>query len=222
MEPRRLPEHLVKELVWGFVEEDHPDKPPAELTTATATTDWVSESPGVDSGRIWGRVEDVPTTASANVASTISPTVKDLVTEQIEKVKVTVWQTTNLIEESGSTLSKEQIVGSTGADKTSFSTTTISTTRLAEVTKDYRVFGNEVELSFDKLHWSYYLLIGVIMMISTVKLTLQGFACLAFLVCLAQGLTCLYISLARQNHSSGLKEIKVVCRKKSGTRSLSS
>jgi len=173
MEPRRFPDHLVKERVWGFVEADHP-----ELTTAT--TDWVSESPGVDSGRIWGRVVDPPTTASADdVAATISPTVKDLVTEQIEKVKVTVWhQTTNLVGESGSTLSKEQIVGWTGGDKTT------ATSGLAdEVTKDYRVFGNEVEISFEELHWSYYLLIG--------------FACLAFLVCLAQGLTCLYISLAR-------------------------
>jgi len=174
MEPRRFPDHLVKERVWGFVEADHP-----ELTTATATTDWVSESPGVESGRIWGRVVDPSTTASANVAATISPTVKDLVTEQIEKVKVTVWhQTTNLVGESGSTLSKEQIVGWTGGDKTT------ATSGLAdEVTKDYRVFGNEVEISFEELHWSYYLLIG--------------FACLAFLVCLAQGLTCLYISLAR-------------------------
>jgi len=198
MEPRRFPDHLVKERVWGFVEADHP-----ELTTAT--TDWVSESPGVDSGRIWGRVVDPPTTASADdVAATISPTVKDLVTEQIEKVKVTVWhQTTNLVGESGSTLSKEQIVGWTGGDKTT------PTSGLAdEVTKDYRVFGNEVEISFEELHWSYYLLIG--------------FACLAFLVCLAQGLTCLYISLARQNNSSGLKEVKVVCGKKNRTRSLSS
>ena len=151
MEPRRFPDHLVKERVWGFVEADHP-----ELTTATATTDWVSESPGVESGRIWGRVVDPSTTASANVAATISPTVKDLVTEQIEKVKVTVWhQTTNLVGESGSTLSKEQIVGWTGGDKTT------PTSGLAdEVTKDYRVFGNEVEISFEELHWSYYLLIG--------------------------------------------------------------
>ena len=151
MEPRRFPDHLVKERVWGFVEADHP-----ELTTATATTDWVSESPGVESGRIWGRVVDPSTTASANVAATISPTVKDLVTEQIEKVKVTVWhQTTNLVGESGSTLSKEQIVGWTGGDKTT------ATSGLAdEVTKDYRVFGNEVEISFEELHWSYYLLIG--------------------------------------------------------------
>lgn len=200
MEPRRFPDHLVKERVWGFVEADHP-----ELTTATATTDWVSESPGVESGRIWGRVVDPSTTASADdVAATISPTVKDLVTEQIEKVKVTVWhQTTNLVGESGSTLSKEQIVGWTGGDKTT------ATSGLAdEVTKDYRVFGNEVEISFEELHWSYYLLIG--------------FACLAFLVCLAQGLTCLYISLARQKSSSGLKEVKVVCGKKNRTRSLSS
>ena len=152
MEPRRFPDHLVKERVWGFVEADHP-----ELTTATATTDWVSESPGVESGRIWGRVVDPSTTASADdVAATISPTVKDLVTEQIEKVKVTVWhQTTNLVGESGSTLSKEQIVGWTGGDKTT------PTSGLAdEVTKDYRVFGNEVEISFEELHWSYYLLIG--------------------------------------------------------------
>jgi len=208
MEPRRLPDHLVKERVWGFVEEHHLDKLPDEfsheLTTATSispTTDWVSENTGVDSGRIWGRVVDAPTTASA--------TVKDLVTEQIEKVKVTVWQTTNLvIEESASTRSKEEIVGLTGADKTSFSTIP-PTTQFSEVTKDYRVFESEVPISFEDLHWSYYLLIG--------------FASLAFLVCLAQTLTCLYISLARQKHSSGLEEVKVVCGKRSKSkRSLSS
>jgi hypothetical protein len=203
MEPRRIPEHLVKELVWGFVEENEPEKAPSELTTATSispTTDWVSEYSGGASGRIWGRVVD----------ATVTPTVKDLVTEHIEKVKVTLWQTTNLvIEESGSTLSKEQIVGSTaGANQTSFSTTT-ATTRVAEVPKDYRVFGRlDVDISFEDLHWSYYLLIG--------------FACLAFLVCLAQGLTCLYISLARQKSSSGLKEVKVVCGKKSSKGSLNS
>merc|ERR1712168_250846 len=101
----------------------------------------------------------------------------------IEKVKVTVWQTTNLvIEESASTRSKEEIVGLTGADKTSFSTIP-PTTQFSEVKKDYRVFESEVPISFEYLHWSYYLLIG--------------FASLAFLVCLAQTLTCLYISLAR-------------------------
>jgi hypothetical protein len=212
MEPRRIPEHLVKELVWGFVEENEPEKVPTELTTPTATsisptTDWVSEYSGGASGRIWGRVVD----------ATVTPTVKDLVTEHIEKVKVTLWQTTNLvIEESGSTVSKGHIVGSTaGVNQTSFSTTTTTiptttaTTRVAEVPKDYRVFGRlDVDISFEDLHWSYYLLIG--------------FACLAFLVCLAQGLTCLYISLARQKSSSGLKEVKVVCGKKSSKGSLNS
>jgi len=207
MGPRRFPEHLVKERVWGFVE----DNPPNELTTATSispTTDWVSENSysGVDSGRIWGSVIDTQ-------PSTVSPAVKDLVTEHFEKVKVTVWQTaTNLtFEESESTLLIEQIVGSSTAtaDKTSSSTTTTATipttkpTRVPEVTlKDYRVFdASDGAISLEDLHWSYYLLIG--------------FACLAFLVCLAQGLTCLYISLgrcqvARQKSSSGLSEVKVV------------
>jgi len=233
MEPRKLPEHLSKELVWGFVDppqDRQPYKSLAELTTATPTTispttDWVSESPGLDSGRFWGRVWGIgeePTTPSANVAATVSPTVdlvKDLVTEHIEKVKVTVWHTTNLvttgqIEEVTSSLSKEQIVGNaTSADKTSFSTTTTTvptttpTTSVVEVTKDYRVFGSEVSISIEDLHWSYYLLIG--------------FACLALLVCLAQGFTCLYISLARQNNSSGLKEV-VVYGKTTSKRSLGS
>jgi len=213
MGPRRFPEHLVNERIWGFVEDD----PPNELTTATSispTTDWVSENSisGVDSGRIWGRVVDLQPT-------TVSSKVKDLVREQIEKVKVTVWETaTNLvIEESGSTLSKEQIVSSstTDSDKTIFSTTTtIATTipttiptttprtRVAEVTlKDYRVFdASDFAISLDDLHWSHYLLIG--------------FACLAFLVCMAQGLTCLYICLARKNNPSGLSEVKIVCGKK--------
>ena len=187
MEPRRLPEHLVKELVWNFVDRRQPEKPLAGLTTETSTTispttDWVSERPGVDSGRFWGRVWGIGealTTPSANVAATVSPTVdlvKDLVTEHIEKVKVTMWQTTNLvttgqIEEVASTLSKEQIVGNaTGADKTSFTTTTTTTTiptttpttRVVEVTKDYRVFGSEVTISIEDLHWSYYLLIGML------------------------------------------------------------
>jgi len=222
----------VKELVWDFVDGGQPEKPLAGLTTETSTTispttDWVSESPGVDSGRFWGRVWGIGealTTPSAYVAATVSPTVdlvKDLVTEHIEKVKVTMWQTTNLvttgqIEEVASTLSKEQIVGNaTGADKTSFTTTTTTTTiptttpttRVVEVTKDYRVFGSEVTISIEDLHWSYYLLIG--------------FACLALLVCLAQGFTCLYISLGRQNNPSGLKEV-LVCGKTTSKRSLGS
>merc|ERR1712130_610480 len=114
---------------------------------------------------VWG-IGEASTTPSANVAATVSPTVdlvKDLVTEHIEKVKVTMWQTTNLvttgqIEEVASTLSKEQIVGNaTGADKTSFTTTTTTTTiptttpttGVVEVTKDYRVFGSEVTISID-------------------------------------------------------------------------
>ena len=141
------------------------------------TTDWVSESPGVDSGQFWGRVwgiGDRPITANENFVTTVSPTVdlvKDLVTEHIEKVKVTIWETTNMVTgqiEEVTTLPKEQIVGATGADETSFSTTTMTTiltttptTRgVEEVTKDYRVLPGEIGLSIDDLHWSYYLLIG--------------------------------------------------------------
>jgi len=220
MEARRLPEHLATELIWGFV--NSTKEPMAELTTTPPTTDWVSESPALDSGQFWGRVwgiGDQPSTSSDNVVTTVSPTidlVKDLVTEHIEKVKVTWWETTNIVTdqiEEVTTLSKEQIVVATGADETSFSTTTTTTistttptTRGVEVTKDYRVLPGEVGLSIEDLHWSYYLLIG--------------FACLALLVCLAQGFTCLYISLARQNNSSRLKEV-VVCRK-TEKRSLSS
>ena len=182
MGPRRFPEHLVNERIWGFVEDD----PPNELTTATSispTTDWVSENSisGVDSGRIWGRVVDLQPT-------TVSSKVKDLVREQIEKVKVTVWETaTNLvIEESGSTLSKEQIVSSstTDSDKTIFSTTTTiattipttipttrPTTRVAEVTlKDYRVFDtSDFAISLHDLHWSHYLLIGRLLLLALMK-----------------------------------------------------
>merc|ERR1712038_999501 len=119
MEPRRLPEHLVKELVWGFVsqaKEHHPDKALAHLTTTTAssispTTDWVSQHPADGhSGRVWD-----PATTSTNIGSdnttTDSPTI-DLVTEQIEKVKVTLWQATNMIDivrTTASTLAKEQM-----------------------------------------------------------------------------------------------------------------
>merc|ERR1719397_1270985 len=144
MEARRLPEHLATELIWGFV--NSTKEPMAELTTTPPTTDWVSESPALDSGQFWGRVwgiGDQPSTSSDNVVTTVSPTidlVKDLVTEHIEKVIVT-----DQIEEV-TTLSKEQIVVATGADETSFSTTTTTTistttptTRGVEVTKDYRV-----------------------------------------------------------------------------------
>ena len=174
MEARRLPEHLAKELVWGFVKSTK--EPMAELTTTPSTTDWVSESPGVGSGQFWGRVwgiGDRPTTASDNVVTAVSPTidlVKDLVTEHIEKVKVTMWETTNIVTdqiEEVTTLSKEQIVAATSADETSFSTTTTTTistttltTRGVEVTKDYRVLPGEVGVCIEDLHWSYYLLIG--------------------------------------------------------------
>merc|ERR1712181_13407 len=130
MEARRLPEHLTKKLVWGFVEGKYPEKPMAELTTTPSispTTDWVSESPGVDSGQFWGPIwgiGDQPITASENFVTTVSPTVnlvKDLVTEHIEKVKVTIWETTNMATEQieeVTTLSKEQILDATGADET--------------------------------------------------------------------------------------------------------
>ena len=180
MEPRRLPEHLVKELVWGFVsqaKEHHPDKALAHLTTTTAssispTTDWVSQHPADGySGRVWDlattSIEDVTARTSTNIGSdnttTDSPTI-DLVTEQIEKVKVTLWQATNMIDivrTTASTLAKEQMSGVTDANETDFPSTALSaSTPISSTRKDYRMFGVQVTVSMEDLHWSYYLLIG--------------------------------------------------------------
>merc|ERR1711953_479823 len=161
-------------------------------------------------GMVWcGRVWDLATT-STNIGSdnttTDSPTI-DLVTEQIEKVKVTLWQATNMIDivrTTASTLAKEQMSGVTDANGTnSPSTALFASTPISSTRKDYRMFGVQVTVSMEDLHWSYYLLIG--------------FACLALLVCLAQGSTCLYISLVgRQRNRSHLKEV-LVCGKSSRT-----
>jgi len=211
----------VKELVWGFVsqaKEHHPDKALAHLTTTTAssispTTDWVSQHPADGySGRVWDlattSIEDVTARTSTNIGSdnttTDSPII-DLVTEQIEKVKVTLWQATNMIDivrTTASTLAKEQMSGVTDANGTNSPSTALSaSTPISSTRKDYRMFGVQVTVSMEDLHWSYYLLIG--------------FACLALLVCLAQGSTCLYISLVgRQRNQSHLKEV-IVCGKSS-------
>ena len=180
MEPRRLPEHLVKELVWGFVsqaKEHHPDKALAHLTTTTAssispTTDWVSQHPADGhSGRVWDlattSIEDVTSRTSTNIGSdnttTDSPAI-DLVTEQIEKVKVTLWQATNMIDivrTTASTLAKEQMSGVTDANGTNSPSTALSaSTPISSTRKDYRMFGVQVTVSMEDLHWSYYLLIG--------------------------------------------------------------
>ena len=180
MEPRRLPEHLVKELVWGFVsqaKEHHPDKALAHLTTTTAssispTTDWVSQHPADGySGRVWDlattSIEDVTARTSTNIGSdnttTDSPII-DLVTEQIEKVKVTLWQATNMIDivrTTASTLAKEQMSGVTDANGTNSPSTALSaSTPISSTRKDYRMFGVQVTVSMEDLHWSYYLLIG--------------------------------------------------------------
>jgi len=206
----------VKELVWGFVsqaKEHHPDKALAHLTTTTAssispTTDWVSQHPADGySGRVWDlattSIEDVTARASTNIGSdnttTDSPII-DLVIEQIEKVKVT--NMIDIVRTTASTLAKEQMSGVTDANGTNSPSTALSaSTPISSTRKDYRMFGVQVTVSMEDLHWSYYLLIG--------------FACLALLVCLAQGSTCLYISLVgRQRNQSHLKEV-IVCGKSS-------
>jgi len=185
MESIRLPEHLVRELVWGFV--DSSDNQGANdvhgetATTATSisqtTTDWVREN--------------VP---SDNIVSTVSP-IMDVVAEHIERVKVNISKSTTFpseeIEEI-STVINEQLSEGTSLKTTSttkFSTitspppTTTATEADGAITWDYRLLGVDASFDMEDLHWSYFLL--------------MGFAFLALLVCLAQAFACLYTSLGR-------------------------
>jgi len=230
MESIRLPEHLVRELVWGFV--DSSDNQGANdvhgetVTTATSIsqtiTDWVRESPGENIGPVWDQVTTLPSTElsddfpSDNIISTVSPIVdllKDVVTEHIEKVKVNILQTTTFpsveIDEI-STVINEQLYEDTSLktiSTTKFSTITSSpppttTTETDDVvTWDYRLLGVDASFGIEDLHWSYFFL--------------MGFACLALLVCLAQAFACLYTSLGRQNDdsSSQLREV-LICKRK--------
>jgi len=203
MESIRLPEHLVRELVWGFV--DSSDNQGANdvhgetATTATSisqtTTDWVREN--------------VP---SDNIVSTVSP-IMDVVAEHIERVKVNISKSTTFpseeIEEI-STVINEQLSEGTSLKTTSttkFSTitspppTTTTTETDGAITWDYRLLGVDASFDMEDLHWSYFLL--------------MGFAFLALLVCLAQAFACLYTSLGRQNDdsSSQLREV-LICKRK--------
>jgi len=206
MESIRLPEHLVRELVWGSVDSSHNqganDVQGETATTAAsisqATTDWVREN--------------VP---SNNIISTVSPImdlVKDVIAEHIERVKVNISESTPFLsEEIGeiSTVINEQL--SEGTSLTTTSTTTLSTitsppptTTTTEtdgaITWDYRLLGVDASFDMEDLHWSYFLL--------------MGFACLALLVCLAQALACLYTSLGRQNDSSSQLREVLICKRK--------
>jgi len=202
MESIRLPEHLVRELVWGFV--DSSDNQGANdvhgetATTATSisqtTTDWVREN--------------VP---SDNIVSTVSP-IMDVVAEHIERVKVNISKSTTFpSEEIGeiSTVINEQLSEGTSLKTTSttkFSTitspppTTTTTETDGAITWDYRLLGVDASFDMEDLHWSYFLL--------------MGFACLALLVCLAQAFACLYTSLGRQNDSSSQLREVLICKRK--------
>merc|ERR1719150_1227327 len=106
MESIRLPEHLVRELVWGFVDSSdnqgandvHGETATTVTSISQTTTDWVRESPGENIGPVWDQVTGVPITKpfdvpSDNIISTVSPImdlVKDVVTEHIERVKVNI------------------------------------------------------------------------------------------------------------------------------------
>jgi len=206
MESIRLPEHLVRELVWGFVDSSHNqganDVHGETATTATSisqtTTDWVREN-----------------VQSDKIISTVSPIMdlmKDVVTEHIEKVKVNILQTTTFPSEEineMSTVINEQSSEETFLRTTSTTTlstitppppTTTTTVTDDEVTWDYRLLGVDASFGIEDLHWSYFLL--------------MGFACLALLVCLAQASACLYTSLGRQNDaSSQLREV-LICKRK--------
>jgi len=228
MESIRLPEHLVRELVWGFV--DSSDNQGANdvhgetATTATSisqiTTDWVRESPGENIGPVWDQVTGVPNTKpsdvpSDNIISTVSPImnlVKDVVTEHIERVKVNISESTTFLSEEIdeiSTVINEQL--SEGSSLTTTSTTKFSTitsppttTTTTEtdgaITWDYRLLGVDASFDMEDLHWSYFLL--------------MGFACLALLVCLAQAFACFYTSLGRQNDSSSQLREVLICKRK--------
>jgi len=162
MESIRLPEHLVRELVWGFV--DSSDNQGANdvhgetATTATSisqtTTDWVREN--------------VP---SDNIVSTVSP-IMDVVAEHIERVKVNISKSTTFpseeIEEI-STVINEQLSEGTSLKTTSttkFSTitspppTTTATETDGAITWDYRLLGVNASFDMEDLHWSYFLLMG--------------------------------------------------------------
>jgi len=203
MESIRLPEHLVRELVWGFVDSSdnqgandvHGETATTTTSISQTTTDWVREN--------------VP---SDNIVSTVSP-IMDVVAEHIERVKVNTSKSTTFpSEEIGeiSTVINEQLSEGTSLKTTSttkFSTitspppTTTATETDGAITWDYRLLGVDASFDMEDLHWSYFLL--------------MGFACLALLVCLAQAFACLYTSLGRQNDdsSSQLREV-LICKRK--------
>jgi len=203
MESIRLPEHLVRELVWGFVDSSdnqgandvHGETATTTTSISQTTTDWVREN--------------VP---SDNIVSTVSP-IMDVVAEHIERVKVNISKSTTFpSEEIGeiSTVINEQLSEGTSLKTTSttkFSTitspppTTTATETDGAITWDYRLLGVDASFDMEDLHWSYFLL--------------MGFACLALLVCLAQAFACLYTSLGRQNDdsSSQLREV-LICKRK--------
>lgn len=202
MESIRLPEHLVRELVWGFVDSSHKqganDVHGETATTTTSisqtTTDWVREN--------------VP---SDNIVSTVSP-IMDVVAEHIERVKVNISKSTTFpSEEIGEifTVINEQLSEGTSLKTTSitkFSTitspppTTTATETDGAITWDYRLLGVDASFDMEDLHWSYFLL--------------MGFAFLALLVCLAQAFACLYTSLGRQNDSSSQLREVLICKRK--------
>jgi len=226
MESIRLPEHLVRELVWGFVDSsDNQGANDVHGETATSisqtTTDWVREGPGENTGPVWDQMTGVSITKpsdvpSDNIISTVSPymdLVKDVVTEHIERVKVNISESTTFLSEGIyeiSTVINEQLSEGTSlttSSTTKFSTitspppTTTTTETDGAITWDYRLLGVDASFDMEDLHWSYFLL--------------MGFACLALLVCLAQAFACLYTSLGRQNDdsSSQLREV-LICKRK--------
>jgi len=229
MESIRLPEHLVRELVWGFVDSSdnqgandvHGETGTTATSISKTTTDWVRESPGENIEPVWDQMttlpkaelsDDVP---SDNIISTVSPIVdlvKDVVTEHIEKVKVNILQTTTFPSEEineMSTVINEQLSEETFLRTTLTTTlstitppppTTTTTVKDDEVTWDYRLLGVDDSFGIEDLHWSYFLL--------------MGFACLALLVCLAQAFACLYTSIGRQNDSSSQLREVLICKRK--------
>ena len=182
-----MPDHLVRELVWGFVDSSgNQGANDVHGETATSifqtTTDWERESPGVNIGPVWDQVTGVPNTKqsaipSDNIISSVSPIVdlvKDVMTEHIEKVKVNILQTTTFpsveIDEV-STVINELLSDSEDTTLRAMLSTitppppTTTTLRDDEVTWDYRLLGVDASFDIEDLHWSYFFLMGNLLLV---------------------------------------------------------
>ena len=157
----------MRELVWGFVDTSnnqgandvHGETATTTTSISQTTTDWVREN--------------VP---SDNIVFTVSP-IMDVVAEHIERVEVNISKSTTFpSEEIGeiSTVINEQLSEGTSLKTTSttkFSTitspppTTTTTETDGAITWDYRLLGVDASFDMEDLHWSYFLLMGNLLLV---------------------------------------------------------